>query len=74
MKFEEFINKYDFEGSIVLLEGKRYVLESEKDNLIAFGYKIAKQSKHLKVRSGNADGADYYFVKVLLKLLKIDLK
>lgn len=61
MNFEEFIEKYDFKGSYVLLEGKRNVNDSDKEKLIKLGELIAKKSKYLIARSGNADGADFYF-------------
>lgn len=70
MNFDEFINQYDFEGSIVLLEGKRNVLENDIDKLISLGNKIAIQSKYIKVRSGNADGSDYYFCKGFAEFAK----
>jgi hypothetical protein len=63
MKLEEFLESYDFEGSIVLLEGKRNVIESDKEKLIKLGELLTVKSKFIKFRSGNADGADFYFAK-----------
>lgn len=63
MELEEFINKYDFEGSIVLLEGKRIVIDSDKAKLIKLGSLLAEKSNYITFRSGNADGADSYFAQ-----------
>ena len=61
MTFEEFINQYDQDGSIILVEGKRNVLESDKIKLIELGKLLASKSSKMIFRSGNADGADQYF-------------
>lgn len=61
MTLNEFIEKYDFEESYVLLEGKRNVLESDKEKLFALGQLLASKSSKMMFRSGNADGADQYF-------------
>lgn len=61
MDLETFIKKYDFEGSIVLLEGKRNVLEEDKQKLFALGKLLTEKTKHILFRSGNASGADTYF-------------
>ena len=37
MNLQEFKNEFDFEGAIVLLEGKRKVLDNDKEKLIALG-------------------------------------
>jgi hypothetical protein len=63
MNLKEFINKYDFEGSIVLLEGKRKVLADDEHKLIALGTKLASNTKFIIFRSGNASGADEFFTK-----------
>ncbi|MBN1970431.1 MAG: hypothetical protein JXR48_09115 [Candidatus Delongbacteria bacterium] len=68
------IEKYDFEGSIVLLEGKRDVLDNEKEKLINLGELLAKNSKHIIFRSGNAKGADYYFSLGVAKVDKSRLQ
>jgi hypothetical protein len=70
MNFNEFISKYDFEGSVVLLEGKRDVKENEKAKLVELGIKLAENSKHLIARSGNADGADFYFSQGFSEIAK----
>lgn len=61
MNLKQFIEKYDFENSVVLLEGKREVLEDDKAKLVELGLLLAKNSKHILFRSGNANGADYFF-------------
>ncbi len=61
MTLKEFIEKYDTENAIVLLEGKRSVLAGDADLLIQLGKTLATNTKKMKFRSGNADGADYYF-------------
>ena len=63
MKLVEFLMKYDFEGSIVLLEGKRNVLDNDKEKLFKLGVLLTEKSKFIKFRSGNADGADSFFAK-----------
>lgn len=45
----------------MLLEGKRKVLEQDKEKLIALGRLLASKTKKMIFRSGNAEGADQYF-------------
>jgi hypothetical protein len=61
MTLQEFIQQYDIPGSIVLLEGKRSVLEQDKNKLTALGALLANSTQHMLFRSGNADGSDQYF-------------
>jgi hypothetical protein len=61
MKLNEFIEQYDFDDAIVLLEGKREVLELDKEKLKALGLLLALKTKKMIFRSGNAEGADQYF-------------
>ncbi len=61
MTLKEFIDEYDYENSIVLLEGKRNVIDNDKDKLINLGKLLATKTKKMTFRSGNADGADYFF-------------
>lgn len=61
MTLKKFISLYDKENSVVLLEGKRIVLEKDQEKLIALGRLLAAETKHILFRSGNADGADHYF-------------
>lgn len=61
MTFTQFKDRYDKQGSIVLLEGKRDVKKADKEKLIALGEHLASETDHITFRSGNADGSDYYF-------------
>ncbi|MDO9629005.1 MAG: hypothetical protein Q7I99_03805 [Acholeplasmataceae bacterium] len=61
MTLEDFISKYDNEISIILLEGKRNVLESDKGKLFELGKLLTSKSANMLFRSGNAEGADQYF-------------
>jgi hypothetical protein len=61
MKIEEFLKKYDRQGVIVLLEGKRDVLEEDKAKLKKLGRLLAEKSDKMMFRSGNASGADQWF-------------
>jgi hypothetical protein len=59
----KFINLYDKPGSVVLLEGKRKVLDEDKTKLEALGALLCSKTKHILFRSGNTQGADEYFSK-----------
>ncbi len=61
MTFQEFIDQFDKVNSIVLLEGKRTVLEADKEKLVLLGKLLASRTSKMTFRSGNADGADHYF-------------
>jgi hypothetical protein len=61
MTLEKFIKLFDKEGSIVLLEGKREVLENDKKRLVEIGRLLAASTTHCIFRSGNAGGADAFF-------------
>ncbi len=61
MTLEDFISKYDNENSVILLEGKRNVLESDKGKLFELGKLLTSKSENMLFRSGNAEGADQYF-------------
>ncbi len=61
MTLNEFINQFDKSNSIVLLEGKRNVLEADKEKLIALGRLLASTTKYILFRSGNAKGSDQLF-------------
>jgi hypothetical protein len=61
MTLKEFIKKYDKPHAVVLLEGKRNVLETDKEKLTALGKLLATKTKKMLFRSGNADGSDYFF-------------
>jgi hypothetical protein len=61
MTLQHFIRDYDKQNSVVLLEGKRDVSEGEREMLVQLGKLLASSTRHMIFRSGNADGADYYF-------------
>lgn len=70
MTLQEFIDTYDYEGSIVLLEGKRQVLTADATKLIALGVLLAQKTRYMVFRSGNASGADEYFSQGVAKIDK----
>jgi hypothetical protein len=59
--FEIFKYIFDKDNAVVLLEGKREVPPQDVDKLIAFGRFLAENTQHIRFRSGNAAGADFYF-------------
>lgn len=61
MTLKDFIKEFDTDNSIVLLEGKRNVLEADKEKLVSLGKLLASATSKMIFRSGNADGSDYYF-------------
>ena len=61
MTLNEFIEQFDKEGSIILLEGKRKVLAEDAEKLTALGKILATSTTKMIFRSGNAEGADDYF-------------
>lgn len=61
--FQQFVTYYDKPGCVVLLEGKRTVLDEDKPKLIKLSHLLALKTKHITFRSGNASGADNYFSK-----------
>jgi hypothetical protein len=61
MSLNEFIDKYDKEGTVILLEGKRKVLPDDAEKLRNLGRILAEKSKYMTFRSGNASGSDEYF-------------
>lgn len=61
--FNDFIEKFDKPGAIVLLEGKRNVKPGDEDKLIRVGKLLAENSTHITFRSGNAKGADELFTQ-----------
>ena len=58
---KEFIKQYDKDDSVVLLEGKRNVLDEDREKLTNLGILLATNTKKILFRSGNAGGADFYF-------------
>jgi len=61
MTLTEFIQQFDQPDSIILLEGKRDVLEVDKKKLTALGTLLTSKTKHIVFRSGNASGSDQLF-------------
>ena len=56
-----FLEVFDKPGSVVLLEGKRKVLPEDEDKLRLLGNLLARNSMHMRFRSGNASGSDELF-------------
>jgi hypothetical protein len=48
---------------VILLEGKRNVLDNDKDKLIKIGKRLAEKFPSVIFRSGNADGSDNLFIQ-----------
>lgn len=61
MTLNQFAKIYDHPNSTILLEGKRIVLDVDKDKLTELGKLLASKSSKMTFRSCNADGADYFF-------------
>ena len=61
MDFRSFLELYDHEGMVVLLEGKRTVLNEDESRLVGLGALLAGNSRHVIFRSGNASGSDALF-------------
>lgn len=61
MTLKEFIKQFDKANSIVLLEGKRNVLDADKEKLKELGKLLATRTTKMTFRSGNADGSDQLF-------------
>lgn len=68
MTLNEFCTEFNTENSIILLEGKRNVSESDKEKLNQFGSLLATHLPLVTFRSGNADGADYYFSRGVIQV------
>jgi hypothetical protein len=61
MTLKEFIKQFDKPDSIVLLEGKRNVIDADREKLTALGSLLASKTKSMIIRSGNAEGSDQLF-------------
>ena len=68
MNLAQFCNEFENKNAIILLEGKRNALENDKEKLIQLGKILAKNLPLATFRSGNADGADFYFSKGVLEV------
>ena len=66
MKFQTFLDTYDFPGSVILLEGKRVVLAVDQEKLIQLGQVLVKYTRYMRFRSGNAAGADELFCQKIV--------
>jgi len=58
---KEFINQFDKDDFIVLLEGKRDVLEADRKKLIALKRLLVSETKRMIFKSDNAKGSDQLF-------------
>jgi hypothetical protein len=61
LTLKEFVDLYDKEDAIVLLEGKRVVLVEDRVKLFELGKLLAGKSQNIIFRSGNAEGSDELF-------------
>jgi len=61
MNLDEFIQTYNCKNTVIVLEGKRKVLDSDVASLILLGEKLAELLPLVLFRSGNAEGADELF-------------
>lgn len=68
MNIKEFASQFNSINTIILLEGKRNVLEADQEKLIQLGTLLATHLPLVTFRSGNADGADFYFSKGVVKV------
>lgn len=68
MTLTDFSTEFNFKNTIILLEGKRNVLECDKEKLIRLGSLLATHLPLANFRSGNADGADFYFSQGVLQV------
>ena len=66
LSLADFIRLLDEENSIVILAGKRDVIESDKPKLFKLGQMLAENTTKIVFRSGNADGADKLFSEGVL--------
>lgn len=65
---QSFIKAYDFDGSVILLEGKRIVNQEDERKLTVLGELLCREMKHARFRSGNAPGADELFTRGVAKV------
>ena len=74
MILQNFIDQYDKQGSIVLLEGKRKVAKDDQQRLELLGFVLAKLTSKMTFRSGNASGSDQFFCKGVAQVDKSRLE
>lgn len=65
MNWEAFLERFDREGKVVLLIGKRNVPEGDSALLEAISKQLAARTKWMRFRSGNASGADSLFMQAV---------
>ena len=70
MALAEFTAQFNSKNTIILLEGKRNVLESDKEKLIQLGNLLETHLSLATFRSGNADGADLHFSQGVLQVAR----
>ena len=68
MTLAQFCTEFKNKNTIILLEGKRNVLENDKEKLIQLGKILSKNLPLATFRSGNADGVVFYFSKGVLEV------
>lgn len=68
MTLADFSFKFNSKNTIILLEGKRNVLEFDKEKLIQLGNLLTTHLPLATFRSGNADGADFYFSQGVIQV------
>ena len=68
MTLSKFTTQYNSKNTIILLEGKRNVLDLDKEKLIQLGNLLATHLPLATFRSGNAVGADFYFSQGVLQV------
>lgn len=68
MTLAQFCTEFKNKNTIILLEGKRNVLENDKEKLIQLGKILSKNLPLATFRSGNADGTDFYFSQGVLEV------
>lgn len=68
MTFNEFKQVFDKPGSVVLLEGKSDVADSDQSKLLELSTLLFNHTKHIIYRSGNASGADELFCSHIMEL------
>lgn len=63
LDLDAFLEKYDIAGGVVLLAGSRKVAHEDQKKLRKLGSLLARRSKELIFRSGNANGSDTLFIE-----------
>ena len=61
MTLKQFIQHFDKENNVILLEGKRVVAYDDREKLVVLGKLLASKTSKMIFRSGNSSGADKLF-------------